>query len=62
MFCSSFRRRPETSFNMAREALNIDIVCFAQRISLDSGLRRNDEQNVGISQGLHPNLRFLQGA
>jgi hypothetical protein len=47
---------------MAREALNIDFVCFAQRISLDPGLRRDDEQNVGIYQGLHPNLRFLQGA
>jgi hypothetical protein len=46
----------QSSFNMAREALNIDFVCFAQHISLDPGLRRNDEQNVGISQGTNPNI------
>jgi hypothetical protein len=61
MFCSSFRRRPESSFNMTREALNFDFVCFAQRISLDPGFRRDDEQNVGIYQDANPTRMFMHG-
>jgi hypothetical protein len=45
----------QSSFNTTREALDIGFMCCAQRISLDPGLRRDDEQNVGICQGANPN-------
>jgi hypothetical protein len=44
--CKALRRRPESSSNTQCEALNIRIiVSFGRIFRLDSGLRRNDEQN-----------------